>query len=443
MEALESKTELFTMSVKELSRLDYIRMFFEKRLSQEEISEKLGISIRQVQRLVKAYRDNNYKGLISKKRGKVSNNKISAKLKGEVLELLINNYHDFGPTFATEKLVEQHGYTISAETVRKWMIEHNLWLTRNQKLKRSYQPRYRRNCLGELVQIDGSIHRWFEDRGPKCTLLVYIDDATSKLMELKFVESESMQTYFIATKSYINKHGRPLAFYSDQLSVFRNHGCKGQEILKSTQFGRALREVDIQLICANSSQAKGRVERANKTLQDRLIKEMRLRNISTVEAANIYAEEFIKDFNKRFGKVPISKEDKHRPLATHMVLDKIFCYKTERTVSKNLTFQHNRQLFLLEDNQQTRMLRRKKVELCEYPDGSIKIFYQENELKHRILYDRVEPEAANNVAQGQVVLDNKYLSEVLEYAKKRKEELPKIKRSDNAPRRTHLKYMTA
>lgn len=443
MEALESKTELFTMSVKELSRLDYIRMFFEKRLNQADISKKLGISIRQVQRLIKSYRDNNYKGLISKKRGKISNNKISSKLKGEILELLINNYHDFGPTFATEKLVEQHGYIISAETIRKWMIEHNLWLTRNQKLKRAYQPRYRRNCVGELVQIDGSIHRWFEDRGPKCTLLVYIDDATSKLMELKFVASESMQTYFISTKSYINKHGRPLAFYSDQLSVFRNHGCKGQEILQSTQFGRALREVDIQLICANSSQAKGRVERANKTLQDRLIKEMRLRNISTVEAANIYVAEFIKDFNKRFEKKPISREDKHRPLATHMELDKIFCYKTDRTVSKNLTFQHNKQLFLLEDIQQTRILRRKRVELCEYPDGSIKIFYQENELKYKVLYDRVEPEATNQVAQGQIVLENKYLSDVLEYANNRKKELPKIKRSSHAPSRTHLKYMTA
>ena len=443
MEALESKTELFTMSGKELSRLDYIKMFFEKRLNQEEISKKLGISIRQVQRLVKAYKKDNYKGLISKKRGKVSNNKISPQLKGEILELLINNYHDFGPTFATEKLVEQHGYRISAETVRKWMIEHNLWLTRHQKLKRSYQPRYRRNCVGELVQIDGSVHRWFEDRGPKCTLLVYIDDATSNLMELRFVASESMQTYFIATKSYIKKHGRPLAFYSDKLSVFRNHGCEGHEILKSTQFGRALREADIQLICANSCQAKGRVERANKTLQDRLIKEMRLRSISTVEEANIFAEEFRIGYNKKFGKIPVSTEDKHRPLATHMVLDKIFCYKTQRTVSKNLTFQHNRQLFLLEDNIQTRMLRRKRVELCEYPDGEIKIFYKEQELKHKMLYDRVNPEANAPLAQGTVVTSNKYLSEVLEYAKKRKEELPKMKRSDCAPRKTHLKYMTA
>lgn len=443
MRALEAKTELFIMSSKELSRLDYIKMFLEKRFNQEEISENLGISVRQVQRLVKAYRDNNYKGIISKKRDKVSNNKISVEYKGEILELIIKNYSDFGPTLATEKLKERHGYKISVETVRKWMIECNLWRTRSQKLKRAYQPRYRRNCLGELVQIDGSIHKWFEDRGPKCTLLVYIDDATSNLMELKFVASESMQTYFVATKSYINKHGRPLAFYSDKLSVFRNHGCKDQEVLQSTQYGRALREVDIQLICANSCQAKGRVERANKTLQDRLIKEMRLRNISTVEEANIYAEDFMKDHNKRFGKVPISSEDKHRPLPDYMMLDKIFCYKTNRTISKNLTFQHNRQLFLLEDTLQTRVLRRKQVELYEYPSGEIKILYKENELKHSILYDRVEPEAINQLGQGQIVLDNKYLSEVLEYAKERQQELPKIKRSKNAPRRTHLKYMTA
>gem|GEM_PF-1781291 len=216
------------------------------------------------------------------------------------------------------------------------------------------------------------------------------------------------------------------------LVVFRNHGCKGQEILKSTQFGRALREVDTQLMLS-------RVEKANKTLQDRLIKEMRLRNISTMEAANIYAEEF----NKRFGRKPISREDKHRPLSTHMELDKIFCYKTDRTVSKNLTFQHNRQLFLLEDTQQTRMLRRKRIELSEYPDGSIKIFYQKNELKYRILYDRVTPESTNQVYQGQIVLENKYLSEVLEYANNRKKELPKIKKSTHAPSRMHLKYMTA
>ena len=145
------------------------------------------------------------------------------------------------------------------------------------------------------MQIDGSLHPWFEDRGPKSTLLVYVDDATSKLMQLQFVASESMHAYFLATKGYINKHGRPLAFYSDKLGVFRNNGYKEAKIVKSTQFGRALQELDIQLICANTCQAKGRVERANKTLQDRLVKELRLRNISTVQEANLYLEEFMQD----------------------------------------------------------------------------------------------------------------------------------------------------
>jgi hypothetical protein len=374
--------------------------------------------------------------LVSKKRNKPSNNAISIEFKSKILDIIIKHYSDFGPTLAAEKLRECHDYNVSVETLRKWMIEHNLWLTRKQKLKRAYQPRYRRNCLGELVQIDGSLHPWFEDRAPKCSLLVYVDDATSKLMHLQFVASESMHAYFLATKGYINKHGRPLAFYSDKLGVFRNNGYKEAKIVKSTQFGRALQELDIQLICANTCQAKGRVERANKTLQDRLVKELRLRNISTVQEANLYLEEFIQDYNNRFAKPPISNENMHRPLSKHMVLDNILCFKTMRTVSYNLTFQHNRQLFLLEDSVQTRELRRKQVLLCEYPEGHIKIFYQDLELKYSMLYDRVEQRP-----QGEIVTDNKYLSEVLEYAKKRAEEMPQIKRSKSAPRRTHLKYI--
>ena len=283
------------MSNKELIRLDYIQKLIEHRLTQSRASDELGISVSQIQRLVKAYRDNHYQGLISKKRGKSGNRTLSVEFKAQILDIVIKNYSDFGPTLAREKLVENYHYNICVETLRKWMIEYNLWIPRKQRLKRAYQPRYRRNCLGELVQIDGSLHPWFEDRGPKSTLLVYVDDATSKLMQLQFVASESMHAYFLATKGYINKHGRPLAFYSDKLGVFRNNGYKEAKIVKSTQFGRALQELDIQLICANTCQAKGRVERANKTLQDRLVKELRLRNISTVQEANLYLEEFMQD----------------------------------------------------------------------------------------------------------------------------------------------------
>ncbi len=238
---------------------------------------------------------------------------------------------------------------------------------------------------------------------------MYIDDATSKLMQLYFTASESMQTYFLATKSYISKHGRPLAFYSDKLSVFRNANHKAAEEGNATQFGRALRELDIQLICANSSQAKGRVERANKTLQDRLVKELRLRNISTIKDANGYLEEFIQEHNDKFAKAPIYSEDLHRELLPHMLPNEILCFKTLRTVSINLTFQHNRQLFMLEDTIQTRELRRKQITLYEYPEGGIKVFYHDKELQYRILYDRVK-----ELAQGEIVTDNKYLADILD-----------------------------
>lgn len=428
--------EVYTMSSKELSRLDYIKKVIERRLTQAQVAEELSISVRQVQRLVKNYKDNNYSGLISKKRGKPSNNCIPKQIKTAVLEIISKYYSDFGPTLAIEKLAEYHGYDFSVETVRKWMIEVNLWVPRKQRLKRAYQPRYRRNCYGELIQIDGSSHHWFEDRAPKCTLLVYIDDATSTLMQLCFVSSESMQTYFLTTKSYINEHGRPLAFYSDKLSVFRNANHKAAEEGEATQFGKALRELDIQLICANSSQAKGRVERANKTLQDRLIKELRLRNISTIKEANIYLKEFITVHNNKFSKPALLKENMHRSLLPNMIVDEILCYKTFRTVSQNLTFQHNRQLFLLEDTIETRGLRRKQITLHEYPEGCIKVFYQAEELKYSMIYDRVA-----QVPQGEVVTDNKYLADVLEYAKMRQQQLPAKNRTHSAPSRTHLKHI--
>ena len=240
----------------------------------------------------------------------------------------------------------------------------------------------------------------------------------------------------MTTKSYINEHGRPLAFYSDKLSVFRNANQKAAEKGEATQFGRALEELDIQLICANSSQAKGRVERANATLQDRLVKELRLRSISTVKEANIYLKEFIKLHNDKFAKPALLKEDMHRDLLPNLVLDEILCFKTTRTVSCNLTFQHNRQLFLLDDNIDTRVLRRKQITLSEYPEGHIKVFYKTKELKYRMIYDRVE-----RLPQGEVVTDNKYLDDVLEYAKNRQQLLRPKTRSNSAPTRTHLKYI--
>ncbi|WP_412769665.1 ISNCY family transposase, partial [Ralstonia pseudosolanacearum] len=218
--------------------------------------------------------------------------------------------------------------------VRRIMIDAGFWVPRRQRPPKVHQPRNRRACLGELVQIDGSDHAWFEDRAPACTLLVYVDDATGRLMQLLFVPTESTQAYFKATRAYVERHGKPQAFYSDKAGVFRVNARDNAEGRGYTQFGRALFELNIDILCANTSQAKGRVERMNGVLQDRLVKELRLRRVSSMEAANAYATTFIADFNARFAKVPRSDFDAHRPLRGDEDLARIFCWRGLRMSSR-------------------------------------------------------------------------------------------------------------
>ena len=229
--------------------------------------------------ILKAYKTRGPAGLVSKQRGRRSNRSYAASFKAYALSMVGERYHDFGPTLAAEKLAEEHAVFISKETLRQWLIEAGLWTPRRERARQVHQPRYRRDCLGELIQIDGSEHWWFETRGPKCTLLVYIDDATSRLMHLAFVKSESTFDYLRATRRYIEAHGKPVAFYSDKHGIFRVNARGAAGGNGMTQFGRALHALNIDIICANTSQAKGRVERAHKTLQDRLVKEMRLAGI--------------------------------------------------------------------------------------------------------------------------------------------------------------------
>ena len=213
-------------------------------------------------------------------------------------------YADFGPTLAGEKLAELHGISLARETLRQWMMADGLWTDRRHRMRPVHQPRHRRECVGELVQIDGSQHWWFEDRGPQCTLLVFIDDATSRLMHLRFVGAESTFDYFEATRAYLERYGKPVAFYTDKHAVFRVNKKDAAGGDGMTQFGRALHALNIDIICANSTQAKGRVERANGTLQDRLVKEMRLRGIDTLAAGNALLPAFMADYNRRFAKPP-------------------------------------------------------------------------------------------------------------------------------------------
>jgi transposase len=307
-----AKNETITMSMREIDRLKVIQAVLDRNLKPMQAAKRLGLTTRQVRRLVSRYRDGGPAGLVSGHRDRPSNRQLAPGLANTVLTIIRDRYTDFGPTLACEKLREVHGLFIGREAVRKLMTEAGLWIPRRLRSPTIYQPRNRRHCVGELIQIDGSDHRWFEDRGPACTLLVYIDDATSRLMHLHFTPAESTFSYFEATRRYIELHGKPQAFYSDQYSVFRcnnKHATGGDG---HTQFGRALYELNIESICANSSQAKGRVERANLTLQDRLVKEMRLQGISTMEAANAWAPCFIADYNRRFAKPPRNDWDAHR-----------------------------------------------------------------------------------------------------------------------------------
>jgi hypothetical protein len=324
------------MSRKELNRLEILGRVLERRLTQVESRLQLGLSVRQVGRLCRKLRAEGPAGLVSKKRGLASNRVLPSALRERSLDLIRSRYHDFGPTLAAEKLREHHDVVVSVETLRKWMIDAEIWVTRRRRAGRVHQPRHRRSCVGELIQIDGCDHEWFEERAARCTLLVYVDDATSRLMEIRFVASESTFDYFASTESYLRRHGKPVAFYSDQTSIFRITGS-ARNTGGLTQFSRALSELNIDIVCANTPQAKGRVERAHLTLQDRLVKELRLREISTWEAANAHAPEFIEDYNKRFAKEPLSEHDAHRPVRDDENLALIFTWREDRKVSQNLT----------------------------------------------------------------------------------------------------------
>lgn len=375
--------EILAMSAKELTRLEVMQRLKEKRLVQKEAARLLGLSVRQVKRLWQKYRKQAAKGLMSAKRGQASNHRLDACVVQQALDLVKKKYSDFGPTLAHEKLMEADQIRISRESVRKIMIEEGIWKPRRKKKEQVHQMRERRACFGELVQIDGSEHAWFEERGERCTLLVFIDDATGKLVALWFVVDETFFAYCEAARDYFERAGKPLAFYSDKHGVFRVNTAQPQGTTSGlTQFGRAMQELDIQIICANSPQAKGRVERANQTLQDRLVKELRLRKLSSIEAANAYLEEFREDFNRRFAVPPRSTHDAHRRLLPTENLDRIFTRQRSTTLSKNLTLQYNKIIYQIQTERPTYALHNAQVLLCENAKGEVTILYNNKPLTY-------------------------------------------------------------
>ena len=358
----------------------------EKRMIQKEAAEVLGVSVRQVKRLVRAYRREGARGLVSKRRGKPSNNRLAGETKQRVLDLLKSKYDGFRPTLAHEKLVELEGLKISDERVRQLMIEEGLWKAKKARKVVTHQMRERRACFGELVQIDGSEHDWFEGRAPKCTLLVFIDDATGKLVQLLFVECESFFSYAQAAEGYFTRCGKPGAFYSDKHGIFRVNLPTSGTTDDLTQFGRAMQELDVQIICANTPQAKGRVERAIQTLQDRLPKELRLRGLSSPQAGNAYLPEFIADFNQRFAVPPRSTHDAHRPLTTQDDLGRIFTWQETRILSKNLTLQFQKVIYQIQTPRPSYAMRHAAVTVCLDAQGKVTLYYNGKPLEYTIFH---------------------------------------------------------
>lgn len=284
-----------TLSMKDLEKLRVLERLKDKRITQQDAAKLLGKSERQVRRLLKRYVAQGAQGLTSRLRGKPSNHQLCEKIKNKALHLLQTTYANCGPTFAAEKLLN-HKIELSAETVRNLMIQHNLWIVKRSAPSSLHPRRARKEYEGEMAQMDASPHDWFEGRGPRCALHVAIDDATSKIMTMRFELTESSEGYFALLHDYLLTHGRPLSFYVDRHAIFKvnRKDPLSDDEPRCTEFGRALQDLGIKLIHARSPQAKGRVERVNRTLQDRLIKEMRLAQISDIEGAN----RFLKDYTQ-------------------------------------------------------------------------------------------------------------------------------------------------
>ncbi|PIR07972.1 hypothetical protein COV53_05480 [Candidatus Gottesmanbacteria bacterium CG11_big_fil_rev_8_21_14_0_20_37_11] len=392
---------IISMSEQEVDRVGVMQRLAAKEIKQRHAAGLLHISIRQVKRLLKAYKAHGAKGLIHKGRGKAGNRALPQKEKNRMLDIIKTNYADFGPTLACEKLAEVHCMHRADETVRKLMIDAGLWIAKERKIVRLHQLRERRDCLGEMVQADGSPHDWFEGRSPSCTLLVFIDDATGKLLHLEFVQSESTHAYFAAVGYYLKKHGRPVVFYVDKHGVFRVNTTKGKTADTSdsnglTQFGRAMTELAIGCIFADSAEAKGRVERVNQTLQDRLVKEMRLRGISTMEQGNSYVEEFMKQFNRKFAVIAKSPVNMHRPLLPTHNLNEILCEKHTRILSKQLSLSFENKIYQIQTDRPAYAMRHAPVMVQKDTAGSICITYKGKSLSYTIVKEQPRAEIVDS-----------------------------------------------
>ncbi len=385
-----AKGEMLQMTQKDLDRVKVLHQAIQKRITQAKAGELLGLSREWANRLCQRIKKKGDRAVIHGLRGRLSNHQLPTGLADRAIGSIKEKYADFRPTFAAEKLLEIDKIKLSAETVRQLMIAANFWKDRKRKaIHREW--RERKDCFGEMAQMDGSDHDWFEGRRIKCILLASIDDATSRIF-LRFTEHEDTRNLMQFSQIYMKKFGRPKAFYVDKDSIYiTNRQPNLEEELQGrkyalTQFTRAMEvDLDVKVINAGSPQAKGRVERLFGTLQDRLVKELRLAGISTIPTANRFlAQTYLPKHNRQFSVPPKNNTDVHRSVGkTKAELDAIFSFQEERILCNDYTVHWRNRLFQVEKHQPYFLLPRTRVIVEEHLNGSVKIKYKKKYLKMR------------------------------------------------------------
>lgn len=379
-----------TMSNREIDRLKVIQNAIDNRLTQSEAAQILSITDRQVRRLCTKVRKDGNRGIIHGLKGRPSNHQAEAGLLDKAMGHVKLHYRDFGPTLANEKLWENHGIRISTNTLRKAMLGEGLYVAKPYKPKHR-KWRERRPCLGMLVQLDGSEHAWFEERGPKCALLIFIDDATSRILYGRFITVEDTANLMACAKAYLKLNGRPVAFYVDKDTIYKvNRQASIDEELRDetplSQFTRAMGELGVQMIFANSPQAKGRVERGFRTHQDRLVKELRLAGISDMASANEFLEKvYIPKHNAKFAVAPANPGNAHRALLRTHKLEGILCSKLNRTVANDYTLRYKSRFLQLAAEQEVRVRPGSVVTVEERLDSSLHLKLKGAYLRYRLV----------------------------------------------------------
>ena len=379
--------DIIMISQKELKRLTVIRKIIDKQIAQVEAADILGLCVRQIARITKRISQEGDKGIIHKSRGRPSNRSIPAKTKEKALRLCQTTYKGFNPTFASEKLKESNKITIHPETLRLWFIKGQIQYKR-RKAKKHRSWRERKHHFGQMLQLDGSHHEWFERRGPKCVFMGYIDDATGNFFG-RFYDYEGTKPAMDSFKRYINKYGIPQSVYLDKHTTYKSTKKPTiEEELENkkakSQFERALEELGVEVIHAQSPQAKGRIERSFNTHQDRLIKELRLKGISNVKGANVFlGRYYIPKHNRRFTVPARNKANLHRPLPNALNLEKILCIKQEAVLRNDFTVAYDRKLYQVLESTPA-----KKVMVEERVNGAIFIRSKGRSLKYRQISQR-------------------------------------------------------